>query len=210
MKNIKFNLLLLYRVFIVVCVVIGLFLQLYPNNWHQLTYYTLISNIIVGVFFSYLIYEMLVHKSESLNNQKLLRNKGSVTMAINLTFLVYAILLAPVAKAEDFYNWKNYLLHYIVPIAVFLDWLFIDKVRYQKKDPILWTIIPLIYTVFALIKGYVFKIPIPDQVHSPYPYFFININKIGWNGFAMYFFGILFFYMLLGYIMYLIKLKSKK
>lgn len=196
----------LLRIIIVISAAYGLFLQLYPKQWHQLTYYTLISNIIVLAFYIKLLVTQFRAKLSIPTDRKLIRLKGAVTSCILLTFLVYVILLAPIAKPEDFYNWKNYTLHYIVPIAVFFDWLLTDKRGYYHYlDPVFWTVIPLLYTIFALVKGYVFRIPIPDQEHSPYPYFFVNVDKLGWSGFAVYFFAILFFYMCLGYIMYFIK-----
>ena len=202
---------LIIRIGIVIATTIGLFLQLYPNQWHQLTYYTLLSNIVVWAFFLYLLGVMRTDFDKTTSSTALLRTKGGVTIAIMLTFLVYHFMLAPIAKNVDFYNWKNYLLHYTSPILVILDWVLFDKRHvYKWLDPIRWTALPLLYTVFALIKGYVFQIPIPDQSHSPYPYFFVDINQIGWNGFAMYFVAILVGYMLLGYIMLLVKGVQKK
>ena len=209
--NSKQKVIFIFRSIILVGALWGLWLQLFPNQWHQLTYYTLQSNIVVAIFLIYLLYRMIKDGEDAFNNHHLLRLKGGVTIAITLTFMVYSILLAPIADPKDFYNMKNYLLHYFVPIAMILDWLLFDKCKvYKKVDPILWTILPLIYTIFSLIKGYIFRIPIPDQKHSPYPYFFINIDKLGWNGFLVYFVAILIGYMIIGYGMYWIKQIKRK
>lgn len=206
-----FKLILLFRLCIVGAVSVGLFLQIYPDRWHQLTYYTLISNILVLLFYVFLIGKMLKDPKESIESETLVRLKAGMTVAILLTFLVYMILLAPKARAVDFYAWKNYLLHYIVPIATAVDWLLFDKKGcYKKLDPVYWTFVPIMYCVFALVKGVIFRIPIPEQEHSPFPYFFLNIDRYGWEGFFRYFFGILACYMVIGYLMYLMKKYGKR
>lgn len=188
----------------------GLYLQLFPDDFYNLTYYTLISNILVVVFWIYLLFLMAKNKVSKLTSPKIVRLKGAFTMAIILTFLVYMILLAPIAEPKDFYNWKNYTLHYIVPIMTIIDWLMLDpKNQYRKSEPFIWTLIPLLYMAFSLIKGYVFNIEIPDQKHSPYPYFFMNINNIGWDGFLKYAIAIFIFYVVLGYILYFVKTRKK-
>lgn len=188
----------------------GLYLQLFPDDFYNLTYYTLISNILVVVFWIYLLFLMSKNRVSKLTSPKIIRLKGAFTMAIILTFLVYMILLAPIAEPKDFYNWKNYTLHYIVPIMTIIDWLMLDpKNQYRKLEPFIWTLIPLLYMAFSLIKGYVFNIEIPDQKHSPYPYFFMNINNIGWDGFLKYAVAIFIFYVVLGYILYFVKTRKK-
>lgn len=199
-----------FRILTVLAGVIGLCYQLLPDKWEKFTYYTLLSNAVVVLFMSYTVWCMLTKRDEVLDSPVFLRLKGGVTIAITLTFLVYAILLAPKAKPEDFYHIKNYTLHYAVPIMVIVDWLFFDKPNaYRVGDPIRWTIFPLLYCVVALIKGYVFQIPISDEPNSPYPYFFLNVEKIGWSGFFMYFTAILVGYVVLGYIMYIVKRRKK-
>lgn len=205
-NSILFRLLIIFRLFIVGMAGFGLYLQIFPDYWFRLTYYTLLSNIIAFVFYLYLLVKMITSPVESLENERLMRLKAGMTVAVLLTFLVYVALLAPIAKPEDFYHWKNYTLHYIVPISTTVDWLLFDKKGcYKRIDPMLWTIVPILYTVGSLIKGYIFRIPIPMQEHSPYPYFFLNVDKYGWDGFFKYFFGILVCYMVLGFTMYLIK-----
>lgn len=205
-NSILFRLLIIFRLFIVGMAGFGLYLQLFPDYWFRLTYYTLLSNIIAFVFYLYLLVKMITSPVESPENERLMRLKAGMTVAVLLTFLVYVALLAPIAKPEDFYHWKNYTLHYIVPISTTVDWLLFDKKGcYKRIDPMLWTIVPILYTVGSLIKGYIFRIPIPMQEHSPYPYFFLNVDKYGWDGFFKYFFGILVCYMVLGFTMYLIK-----
>lgn len=180
---------------------------LFPNDLGSFVYYTNLSNLLVLIFFIYLLYRQFVQKLPF--NPILVQLKGGVTICITLTFLVYAILLAPFAKPEDFYTVGNYTKHYLVPILVLIDWFFFDpRGQYLLFDPIKWTRLPLAYCLFALIRGYVFRIPIANEPHSPYPYFFLNIDRYGWSGFAVYFTRLLTAYLIFGYLMLFIKRKK--
>ena len=194
------------RSLIVVSGIIGLFTQMYPDKLFKLTYYTTLSNLLVVGFFSWILYLMWTKNEATLNSRLFLRWKGSVTILITLTFLVYAILLAPQADPEDFNTIHNYALHYVVPILVLVDWLIFDKGKiYKWSDPLLWTIAPLSYLAFSLIKGYVLNVPIPDSKHSPYPYFFLNVNQYGWDGVGKYVLMISLAYIVLGLLIVSIK-----
>ncbi len=184
------------RAGIIIAAVAGLLVKLYPNKIYPLNYYTTLSNIAVLVFFAYLI----THKES--NN--LLRAKGGVTIAILLTFIVYNVLLLPIVEPKDFYKWDNYTLHYIVPVLVTLDWAIYDKVRYGLRDPLYWTVFPLIYSIISLIKGILIPVNIPEH-DSPFPYFFLDIVNIGWKKVLIYILAICIFYIMSGYIIYAVK-----
>ena len=207
----KKNLAYFSRVSIVLLGTLGLFLELYTKGLFMLTYYTILSNLLVLGFTGYLLFQMKKDYLDTLDNKVLLRLKGGVTIAILLTFLVYHFMLAPLATPEKYYRLDNFLMHYIVPILFFLDFLFFDKRgMYLKKDPLLWCLPMIAYAIFALVKGYVFQIEIPGQVNSPYPYFFLNVDKLGFLGVFQYTVIILIGYLILGYILYFIKFKRVK
>lgn len=197
---------LIYRVLIVALSIIGLIAQMYPNKYYNLTYYTTQSSILVMLFFAYTIYLMRNQRWNRLRSSTFLRLKGGVTIMITLTFLVYAILLAPQVAPEDFHTINNYTLHYIVPVMVIVDWLTWDKGwHYRMIEPLTWAIVPIAYLIFSLVKGYLLRIPIPDAKHSPYPYFFLNVDKYGWSTVLMYIAGIAIFYISYGYLMLAVK-----
>lgn len=194
------------QLFIIVFGTIGLG-YMFPNEFYKLTYYTYLSNLLVVLFFIWFI----ATGGHTHKNPLRYRLKACVTICITLTFLVYALLLAPLASADKFYTLRNFSLHYIVPILTILDWILFDaKGMYKKIDPIIWTVLPFIYCVYSLIRGVVLRIPIPDEKHSPFPYFFLNIDKYGWSGFFVHFIGIVTTYIIIGYIMCFIKKRPKK
>lgn len=191
----------IFKLFIRICIIVaaafGIYLQVFIGGLHKLNFYTVWSNIVVMVFYIYYL-------SKKEDSEGLLRVKGGVVLGITLTFIVYNILLLPTVKPEDFYNWKNYTLHYIVPILCIIDCLIYDKVRYNWKDPLYWTIFPLFYAVFALVKGIAYPVNIPGE-DSPFPYFFVDVNKLGAFGVAKYIIIICVFYIVIGYILLFIK-----
>ncbi|TWT16768.1 Pr6Pr family membrane protein [Streptococcus sp. sy010] len=193
-----------YRSLLAALGILGVSLQIAKDGWGMLLYYTVLSNILV---FSFLIFIVLLEsKRHTLNQDRLLRIKGGVTMAITITFVIYHFLLAPLVKPEDFWNIRNFLVHYIIPIGMILDTLILDKKNsYRIFDPFRWTIVPLLYSFFALFNGLVTKLPIPGATDSPFPYFFINVSKYGWTSVLTNSLAIFIGYLLFGYGLLLLK-----
>ncbi|MBM7643771.1 Pr6Pr family membrane protein [Streptococcus loxodontisalivarius] len=195
----------LYRLLVAILGIIGVSMQIYQDGWGMLLYYTVLSNILVFSFMLYLVY--FERKNGPINAfTGLLRTKAGVTMAITITHVIYHFMLAPLVEPQEFWNVRNFLVHYIVPIAMILDTLFLDKKAvYRWFDPLLWTSVPLIYFGFALLNGMVIKLPIPGAVDSPFAYFFINVYKYGWANVLTNTLVISIAYILVGYLLFLLK-----
>lgn len=194
----------IYRSLLAALGILGVGLQISQDGWGMLLYYTVLSNILIFSFLIYLVH--LENQGHNVNQRGLLRIKGGVTMAITITFVIYHFLLAPLAKPEDFWNIRNFLVHYIVPIGMILDTLILDqKKSYHLLDPLGWTLTPLLYSLFAIFNGLVTKLPVPGAVDSPFPYFFINITKYGWLAVLQNSVGIFIGYVIFGYILFLLK-----
>ena len=129
-------------------------------------------------------------------------------MSIMITCVIYHFLLAPIAT--NFYILENFLCHYIVPLWFLADTLLFDKQgQYKIWDPVVWTILPLLYMIFALFNGLVLKLDVPNSKVSPFPYFFSNVNK-GWDVVFKWCLIIFVAYMVAGFIFYFIKQIKKK
>ena len=131
--------------------------------------------------------------------------KGAVTMMTAVTFIVFAVLLQPImfsmtqGRSLDFqFQLSNILLHYVTPVFVLFDWLLFDKkLQYRRFEPLLWLIIPFIYLLFVLIRAEVGgEIA---SIGSRYPYFFVDIDKLGLGGVALWVLGFTLFFTALGY-----------
>lgn len=199
------------RVLLFIAAFLGVYLEITKHGgFGMLLYYTVLSNLLVTLFTAYLLLKMR-GDDNSWQNPGILRLKGGVTMSIMITCVIYHFMLAPIAT--DFYRLENFLCHYIVPLWFLVDTLLFDKNRqYKWFDPIVWTVLPLLYMGFAIFNGLVLKMNIPNAKDNPFPYFFLNANKYGW-GFVFRWAATIFVaYMVSGYLFFLVKSikKSKK
>lgn len=195
----------LYRLMIAICGLIGVSMQIYQDGWGMLLYYTVISNILVFSFLFFIIgWEAKCGPIS--HNSTLLRLKGAVTMAIAITAVVYHFMLAPLAEPDAYWNIRNFLVHYIAPIGLILDTLILDKKNsYRWFDPLTWTFFPLGYFAFAIFNGMILQLPIPGAKDSPYAYFFINVNKFGFQKVLINSLMIASAYVVGGYLLLLVK-----
>ena len=199
------------RAFMFLAAFTGIYLEITKHGgFGMLLYYTVLSNLLVMIFTGYLLWKMR-REGDHWQSSSLLRLKGGITMSIMITCVIYHFMLAPLTK--DFYRLENFLCHYIVPLWFLVDTIIFDKSRqYKWFDPIVWTVLPLLYMGFAILNGFVLKMDVPNAKDSPFPYFFLNANKYGW-GFVFRWAATIFVaYMVSGYLFYLVKniKKSKK
>ena len=199
------------RALLFIAAFLGVYLEITKHGgFGMLLYYTVLSNLLVTLFTAYLLLKMR-GDDDSWQKPGILRLKGGVTMSIMITCVIYHFMLAPIAT--DFYRLENFLCHYIVPLWFLADTLLFDKNRqYKWFDPIVWTVLPLLYMGFAILNGLVLKMNIPNAKDNPFPYFFLNANKYGW-GFVFRWAATIFVaYMVSGYLFYFVKSikKTKK
>ncbi len=196
------------RVLLFLAAFTGVYLEITKHGgFGMLLYYTVLSNLLVTIFTGYLL-RVMSRSGENWQSPTLLRLKGGITMSIMITCVIYHFMLAPIAT--DFYRVENFLCHYIVPLWFLADTLFFDKRgQYKIWDPVLWTILPLVYMIFALFNGLVLKLPVPNSKVSPFPYFFLDVAK-GWDVVIKWCLIIFVAYMVAGFIFYLIKQIKRK
>ena len=143
--------------------------------FNRFKYFTMQTNMFVTIWFTLAI--LWHNKPETL--EKISGPlKGAFTLYITMTFISFAILLAPFYQPTGFAAFINLVLHYIIPIAFIVDWILTEtKLRYKWNYLLYWTIYPLCYLVFVFIHG-IFT--------GNYLYFFLDINAIGILGYALF------------------------
>lgn len=147
--------------------------------------FTNLSNIFVDVFF--ILFGIGLHKSEKLykfTHNDILR--GSITLYIFITGIIYCCVLMPFQKAaafplfpfpmEDgmwFSNVVNVWCHVLTPVFFTVFWFFplSDKAFPVLKTSAKYLIFPLIYFIFSIIRG---------GIVDWYPYPFLNSVQL-WN-----------------------------
>ena len=177
---------------------------------YMLVFYTIQSNLLCFGYFSVVLFQNikdLKNKGIYGTTRILPRFKGGVTLVIAVTFLIYHIVLAPQFIANsihyNIFTMQNLTVHYIVPILVIVDWLLFDeKLSFKWFDPFIWLSLPIIYFVFILIRA---KIGSTIEILSSYyPYFFIDVDLIGWQNVLLNSAAMLLAFLALGYSIYFV------
>lgn len=128
------------------------------------SYFTVLSNLFAVTM---LLYGALRPARERSGTVELFR--GAAVVYILTTGIVYLLLLSGKAPA---YPWVNAILHYLMPVAVTLDWL-LDSPRLRldlARTVVLWMAFPLLYIIYTLARG---------AIVDWYPYLFVNPHRGG-------------------------------
>jgi hypothetical protein len=98
----------------------------------------------------------------------------AIALYIALVGVSYNILLRGTHAVEGLGAISNEITHVIVPLLYVLYWLFfVPKGGLNWTSPIWWLIYPLLYLPYALIRG---------SFTGFYPYYFIDVGKLGLPG----------------------------
>ena len=199
---------LMYRCVLIVVCGIGLYITtgLYRGSFssNSLVYYTTLSNLLCFLFYILLI---ILNAANLEKGDKVARVffphlKGAFTLMITITMMVYHFMLAGLYTDGDFsFQLQNLILHYIVPIMVIFDWILFDpKQIFRRTDPLYWLSIPILYAVFSLIRAEIGGM-LPGR-STRYPYFFLDIDEIGWSGVLTYVALFALVFAILGYVIW--------
>ena len=138
------------------------------------SYFTNLSNL-----FAAFVLLLSVFSSSSASRDHV-RYASTVNMTV--VGLVFAVLLRNVDLGA-LLPWVNFVLHYIMPVAVVLDWLVRPPVsRLKAKNILLAMVFPAAYLAYVMLRG---------ASTGRYPYPFLNpSNVVGYGGVATYALGI--------------------
>lgn len=192
-SNVKFYNSILIKSLLIISGLVGIIIQYsVPTNatgtahwWTPLMYFTIQSNIwIIITVFCFMIIEIVEFTQKRVIINSAARSLKLVfTVSINLTGVVFTIMLAPASGGlKGFVYLPNVLLHIIVPVVASFDFLWFDfKTEHKYKDIPYALIPPVFYAIFSVICFYN-NILFLDK---PYPYFFFNFGSpAGWFGFC--------------------------
>lgn len=154
----KDKLILIYRIALLVIIIVGIILNFKARDkaWYLvLSYYTLQSNIIVALFLMLEIINTFKPIKIFKEERRYQFFKGMITLIILITGLIFAILLSSYVKSwHGIRLASSYILHYICPSMVLIDFLFFDDLttKLSSKMNILWFIYPLSYYIFGVLR----------------------------------------------------------
>ena len=148
------------------------------------SYFTNLSNL----FAAFVLLFISVFSGNGASRD-LVRYVSAVNMAI--VGLVFAVLLRNVDLGA-LLPWVNFVLHYVMPVAIVLDWLVRPPVSKLKSSNILLAMaFPAAYLAYVVLRG---------ASTGWYPYPFLNpANVGGYGGVATYALGIAVTFLLAGW-----------
>ena len=166
-------------------------------NLSMLHYFTVLSNLLCVLYFIVDIIYIVRGGEDCVWFPAL---KGSAMMAITVTLLVAHFILGMRFTMADSSGVSLLIVHYVVPIMTILDWLLFDPKSYIKKiSPLIWTIGPLLYFVYAMIAA---RIGDGIGYNSRYPYPFLDVDALGWGRVILTVIALVVFFIALGYAYY--------
>jgi len=133
-----------------------------------LSYFTILTNILVGLAFTAPLLSAENKLRHFFNRQAV---RAAIALYITVVMVVYWALLASIHNPVGLSAVANVGLHLVVPIWYILDWLFFaakDKMSF-KRIPF-WILYPLGYGIYTIIRG---------AITGVYPYPFMNVTELG-------------------------------
>jgi len=132
------------------------------NSINFFSFFTVQVNTLVVIVFLISAIFLALNKSKKLDNLR-----SATTVLILMVGIGFALLLAGLeGVALTAVPWDNTVLHYIIPVAVLVDFI-IDRPQTKQrfKKLLIWLVYPAAYVTYTLIRG---------ATVGWYPYPFLN------------------------------------
>jgi hypothetical protein len=204
----KLTLSFLFKLIIFSLSTLGVYLTIkdavYPTE--ALSYFTTIINIFTALCYVFFIIELVLRKGRS----PLLRFfKQSLMVYLIITTVVYSFILIPFIVEEQIsyqiFSGEDLLIHYVVPLAVLIDYVFFDEKGKLKSFYPLANVLNVVfyssYLFFYVLLGGRFHFG--DSI-SIYPYFFLNIERVGLYPVVLICLSIVAVVIFVGWVIYMI------
>ena len=126
--------------------------------------------------------------------------QSAIALYIFIVSLVYNTVLRGLVPLSGWGAIVDNLLHVAVPVLYIIYWIiFVPKGNLQWKDALVWSLFPLFYLVYSLVRG---------SITHWYPYPFLNADKFGYGKVAVNSLGVLAIFIIGAFAMIAFK-KSK-
>ncbi len=151
-----------------------------------LGYFTIWSNIIVGVVLT------LLAINPRRDSPRLRVLRIDTLMMISITGIVYAAIIAPYVTNRGWEHVSNALLHQITPVLTIIVFVVAGpRGWFEPKKILAALIIPIVYVIYTLLRG---------AVIGAYPYSFFNVAKYGYTAVLINVVAIAVFGLILAFI----------
>ena len=134
------------------------------------SFFTILSNSLIAVS---LTFNLILSKTKMGLFFSGISVQTAIALYIIVVGLVYNLVLRGIVVQTGWHLIVNNILHVLNPILYILYWIFFSpKDKLNWKNGIYWTIFPVIYLVYSLIRG---------AIVNWYPYPFLNAGNIGYK-----------------------------
>lgn len=142
------------------------------NATNFFSFFTIESNILAAIIFWI---GGFGYRQKWLQGERFAMFRGAATVYMATTGIVYVLLLAGITRElQTTLPWVNFVLHYLMPVAVVADWFAVppqQKISFSQST--WWLAFPLAYVTYTLLRGpatnwypYPFLNPGPDQNYA--------------------------------------------
>ena len=179
MKSMQRTMSVIFKCLIFLSAVLGILLQCKVGtsdfSLSSFRMFTTLSNLAVAMFYLVYVLAELCKPGSAENSVKFSYCKFLITMSILLTGLVAHFMLRGMFDRMDVIVKAGLvLLHYVVPIGTFLDWLLFDvKGKTTRKMPLFAALFPILYAAVSMIAAQFLT------GENKYPYPFLNVDALG-------------------------------
>jgi len=177
MKNTKDKISLVYKFLILVITAIGLYLNFkIADPKKMILYFTMISNILVLLFYIYDIYVYIF--KDSARSEKYYILKGMTIIMVCMTMIIYWLLIGQNNMGIYTDNkMECRFVHLYIPLLTMFDYiLFAKKGNLKYHYAPIWSINIVLYAIFVYTYSFLGGRFIND---AKVPYSFMNIDKLG-------------------------------
>lgn len=142
--------------------------QFSPTNFFS--FFTVLSNVFAAVVLS-----LSASRSQARLASGFALVRGAAALYMATTGIVFSVLLSGLdSDVLTAVPWDNIVLHYIMPVAVVLDWaLDSPGVRLTFRRALVWVVFPMAYLAYSLVRG---------AITGWYPYPFLDPREHGYTG----------------------------
>ncbi|MEO5681583.1 MAG: Pr6Pr family membrane protein [Chitinophagaceae bacterium] len=134
------------------------------------SYFTILSNILVALYATHVLLKPRAGLRKYFSGAS---TAAAIALYITVVGIAYNILLRRLWSPQGLERVGDEITHLIVPLLFFLYWLFFaPKDTLKWKDSFPWLVFPLLYFTWTMIFG---------ALSGFYPYYFVNVNELGYS-----------------------------
>lgn len=154
----------------------GLFLKaptlaaVVDRSVEYVSYFTIVTNFLIALAFTL---PAFAAGSKAGRWWTAASPRGATTVFAVVVMVIYHLLLRSLWHPQGLQLANDYMLHYVMPVAMLVDWLaFTPRGGLRWRDAMLWLGVPAAYGLWTLVHG---------AVSGFYPYPFMDVAKLGYS-----------------------------